>query len=97
MTHESELIASARLTELDHGRYKISQVVVVPELQGKGHGKAILNYAVGIAKKAGTKSIELNAQVKAKEQYCKLGFRELGEVRIVKLTGVPHITMLLEC
>jgi len=93
---DEDLIAYARLTELHRAEYKISQVVVEPKHQGKGYGKAILKHLIDVAREVGAKSIELNSQVAAKELYRSLGFREVGEVSMVKLTGVPHIRMLLD-
>lgn len=95
MTEDEALVAYTRLTELRNGEFKISQIVVDPQHQGKGHGKEIIAHVIEVAKSSGAKQIELNAQVNASHFYGKLGFQELGEVKVVELTGIPHIRMML--
>ncbi|MBT6482561.1 MAG: GNAT family N-acetyltransferase [Gammaproteobacteria bacterium] len=96
MTEHEELVAYSRLTELRENEYKISQIVVEPEHQGKGHGKEIITHVIEIAKYSGAKQIELNAQVSVSDLYREFGFQEFGEVKVVELTGIPHIRMMLK-
>jgi predicted GNAT family N-acyltransferase len=96
ITKENCLIAYGRLSDLGEGELKISQVVVEPELQGRGYGKALLKKIIEIARVAGAKSIQLNARTTATKLYSELGFREEGGIYKSKSTNVPHIKMILE-
>ena len=96
ITKDSKLIAYARLSELKKGEFKISQVVVEPEHQGKGLGTGIISHVIEAARSVGAGQLELNAQVSASELYKKFGFKAAGDVRIVELTGIPHIRMVLD-
>ncbi|MDG1027179.1 MAG: GNAT family N-acetyltransferase [Gammaproteobacteria bacterium] len=96
MTEYGELVAYSRLTELRENEFKISQIAVEPEHQGKGHGREIITHVIEIAKSSSGKQIELNSQTSASDLYRKFGFQEVGEVKIVELTGIPHIRMMLK-
>lgn len=95
MIEENDLFAYGRLTEIAFEQYKISQVVVQPSLQRKGYGKVLLNAIIDVAKNAGAKKIELNAQVSAVAFYEGLGFEETGNTYPSKTTGLAHLKMVL--
>lgn len=95
-TDEDRLIAYARLTHLGYQKYKISQIVVDPQFQRQGHGRAILVHAIGAAKNMGAKSFQLNAQLSARALYESLGFEGVGKVYGSKFTSIPHIKMTLK-
>ena len=90
------LVAYGRLTNLELKTYKISQVVVQPDMQRKGHGTKLLQKMLSHAKEIGATQVELNSQVSAKDIYSRLGFAEFGEVYPSKTTGLPHVKMCLE-
>ena len=90
------LIAYGRLTNLGFKAYKISQVVVQPAMQRKGHGTKLLKKMLSHATKVGATRVELNSQVSAKGIYAHLGFTEVGDVYPSKTTGLPHVKMHLE-
>lgn len=94
-TSGDNLIAYARLSDLGEGRYKISQVVVQPEHQGKGCGRTLLEAVVACAWEQGASVIELNARSFATGLCNGLGFIEVGEEYISEFTYVPHIKMEL--
>lgn len=50
MTEDEALVAYTRLTELGEGEFKIYQIVVDPQYQGKCHGKEIINRVIEFAK-----------------------------------------------
>ena len=79
MTEDEALVAYTRLTKLGEGEFKIYQIVVDTQYQGKWHGKEIINHVIEFAKPSDAKQIELNAQVSASDIYAKFGFQELGE------------------
>ena len=92
---EYELIAYARLTHTGDDVYRISQVVVRPERQRKGFGREILSHVINAARESGAKHIYLNSQTSVKGLYEGLGFKPEGEEYQVKLTGVPHVKMVM--
>jgi predicted GNAT family N-acyltransferase len=90
---DESLIAYGRLTDLGEGIYRLSQIVVKPQEQGKGYGSMILKALVERVKNDGGKKIILNASTTATALYEKHGFRSNGEVFLSKSTGVPHVQM----
>lgn len=89
------LIGYSRLSRLSKNDYRISQVVVSPSHQGKGHSTTLMNYLINKASLAGAVTIRLNSQLPVVGLYEKLGFVTVGEVYTVELTGLPHRKMVL--
>lgn len=87
------LIAYGRLSPLEPDVYRISQIVVPVELRGNGYATLLLKKIIEIAKIKGATKIQLNAQITAVELYSKLGFKPIGDIYKVKLTGLEHIKM----
>ena len=94
MSDDDELLGYARLSEIGDNDYRISQVVVSPKHQGKGHSMILLRNLMEKAKIAGAQTIRLNSQIGVIGLYEKLGFETVGEVYTVKLTGLPHKKMV---
>ncbi len=95
LTLQGNLIAYGRLSKLEEAEFKISQVVVEPEMQRKGYGKELLAFIIKVAKDLGAKSLLLNSQKFATRLYESLGFAEIGDVYYSKTTGLPHIKMIM--
>jgi GNAT superfamily N-acetyltransferase len=51
---------------------------VVPDVQGRGIGKALLDYITGFAVNEGCQRLWCNARVSAVGFYAKSGFRQTG-------------------
>ncbi len=94
ISDQASLIGYGRLTDLGSGQFKISQVVVVPSFQRRGHGTALLQKIISFAQSNGAYSIELNSQVTATALYKNLGFNEFGAHYPSKTTGIPHAKMV---
>lgn len=88
------LYAYGRLSEESPRRFKISQMVVRPNMQGQGLGTRVLIKLTHEAFVKGAEEIYLNARLHAVSMYEKLGFTTSGESYIAKSTGVPHIKMI---
>lgn len=71
--------------------YEIRGVSVSPQLQGKGLGKRLVEYAEYAAAQRGAHHIVMAARVTAQVFYEKLGYEAVGEV-FIKST-IPHIKM----
>lgn len=88
------LCAYGRLSEEKLNVFKISQMVVQPNMQGKGLGTQILTELTKTAFEKGANEIYLNARLHAISMYQKLGFEETGDSYVAKSTGVPHVKMV---
>jgi predicted GNAT family N-acyltransferase len=94
MSGNGELIGYARLSEISSNDYRISQVVVSPKHQGRGHSTSLLRHIMEKAASAGAQTIRLNSQMGVIGLYEKLGFQTVGEVYTVELTDLPHKKMV---
>ncbi|WP_028025325.1 GNAT family N-acetyltransferase [Enterovibrio calviensis] len=97
MANEDGLLAYGRLSEVQPNEFKISQMVVRPDRQGKGLGSAVLSELIQIATKHNATAISLNARLHAVPMYEKYGFETVGDTFIAASTGVPHTKMLKHC
>lgn len=93
LVENNNLLAYGRLSPLDSGTYRISQIVVYPEHRRKGFASRIVSELMLLGGELGAQKVVLNSQVPVLPLYRKLGFREYGEQYKVKLTGVLHQKM----
>ncbi len=73
---EPVAFASYSVREEDTEVYKLQKLYCHPTTQGKGYGKALINYVVDVVQQAGKKTLELNVNRgnNAKAFYEKMGF-----------------------
>ncbi len=88
------LCAYGRLSEESSRLFRISQMVVQPDMQGQGLGTRVLTKLTHVALEKGAEEIYLNARLPAVSMYEKLGFTTSGDFYVAKSTGVPHIKMV---
>ena len=69
----------------------LRQMAVKNDLQGKGIGRALMNFAENIARDMGYKEMTMYARKSVAGFYEKLGYTIIGEV-FIKLT-IPHVIM----
>lgn len=75
-------------------RIKIGRMAIRKECRRKGHGKAVMLEAIGVAGgKLGGSEVWLDAQIHAIPFYGKLGFKVASEEFIE--AGIPHVSMVL--
>ncbi len=79
---------------LQNGIYHIGRVAIVKDYRGKHLGNKIMNIAEQEIKNDGGKKIEVSAQVRVKEFYKKLGYKEVGGIYFDEYC--EHITMVKE-
>ena len=96
VVEDEELLAYGRLSMLQDYEYRISQIVVSPQHQGKGLSKLLLERLMIDAKATGARLLKLGAQETVVGLYESLGFRPVGDVYAVELTGVLHVRMIHE-
>ena len=75
-----------------NGIYHIGRVAIMKEYRGKHLGKEIMNIAEQEIKNEGGEKIEVSAQVRVKEFYKKLGYKEVGQIYFDEYC--EHITMV---
>ena len=93
LVENNNLLAYGRLSPLDSGTYRISQIVVYPEHRRKGFASRIVSELMLLGGELGAQKVVLNSQVPVLPLYRKLGFREYEDQYKVKLTGVLHQKM----
>ncbi len=73
--------ASFSTKEKDKSTYRLHKIYVMPQQQGTGTGKLLLNHIIDAAKSSGANSLELNVNRynKARPFYEKQGFIIIGE------------------
>lgn len=96
LAENENLLAYGRLSPLEPGIYRISQIVVYPEYRRKGFASRIVSELTRLGRDLGANKVILNSQVSVLPLYRQLGFREFGGQYEVKLTGVLHQKMAYE-
>jgi len=92
LREEAELVASLVLKPLDEQRcIKMRQLAVRENVQGKGFGRELVNYAESFLKGRGYEEIVLHARETARGFYEKLGYEVEGDPFIE--VGLPHLFM----
>lgn len=86
------------ITDTVNNVYKLHKIYVLPEMQGKGVGKILMNEVVNLAKRNGGKSLELNVNKnnKAKDFYIKSGFKIKESVTIAIGNGFVMDDFVME-
>ena len=79
---------------LKNGIYHVGRVAIVKEYRGKHLGNEIMGITEQEIKNEGGKNIEVSAQVRVKEFYKKLGYKEVGGIYFDEYC--EHITMVKE-
>ncbi len=88
---DDKLEGCCLLTETSPGEVRLRQMAVISGLQGKGLGRALMQFAENIARDRGYKKITMHARKTAIGFYEKLGYRTTGN-EFVEVT-VPHFVM----
>jgi predicted GNAT family N-acyltransferase len=71
---------------------KLERFAVLPAYRGRGYGKALVEYVVADARRAGFTTFLLHAQAHLESFYAQLGFRSTG-YRFME-AGIPHVQMI---
>lgn len=88
---ENKPVATLRIRYIDN-KAKIERMAVLLEFRGRGIGKQIMEFAFSyLVEEKIIREIVLNAQMRAKNFYEKLGFKQKGN--IFKEVGIQHIEM----
>jgi predicted GNAT family N-acyltransferase len=88
---EDEILACCLLTKADDKTLKLRQMAVQNNVQGKGIGASLMNFAETVARDKGYKKVTMHARKNAMGFYEKLGYKATGnEFEEVTL---PHYVM----
>ncbi|WP_460569490.1 GNAT family N-acetyltransferase [Flaviaesturariibacter terrae] len=88
---EDQMLGCCMLVEEAPDTVRLRQMAVMNDLQGKGIGKALMNFAENIARDRGYKKITMHARKNAQGFYEKMGYRKRGE-EFEEIT-IPHYVM----
>lgn len=88
---EEEILGCCLLTRLDKDCVRLRQMAVQNNLQGKGIGASMMNFAENVASDAGYKKIIMHARKTAVGFYEKLGYKVTGEE--FEEVSLPHFIM----
>ena len=76
---EEKMLGCCLLTKLDHRSVRLRQMAVQNNLQGKGIGATMMNFAENVARDAGYKLMVMHARKTAIGFYEKLGYKVTGK------------------
>ena len=88
---DDELLACCLLTKVDNKCLRLRQMAVQNNLQGKGIGASMMNFAERLARDKGYKKLIMHARKTALGFYEKLGYKVTGK-DFIEVT-LPHCVM----
>jgi len=88
---EEEMLACCMLTKADQKSLRLRQMAVQNNLQGKGIGASMMNFAEILARDKGYKKLIMHARETAVGFYEKLGYTVVGN-KFIEVT-IPHYIM----
>jgi predicted GNAT family N-acyltransferase len=88
---EDKMLGCCLLTRVDDTNVRLRQMAVQNNLQGKGIGASMLNFAENVARDAGYRKMVMHARKTAVHFYEKLGYKICSE-EFEEIT-IPHYIM----
>lgn len=88
---DDKMLGCCMLINTEPGTVRLRQMAVLKNLQGKGIGRALMQFAENIARDRGFRKITMHARKSATGFYEKLGYVTSGE-EFVEVT-LPHVVM----
>lgn len=88
---EDKLLGCCMLVKEEPGVVRLRQMAVSNNLQGKGIGRALMNFAENIARDRGFKKLTMHARKTAIGFYERLGYEVCGD-EFQEVT-IPHYVM----
>lgn len=87
-------VATGRIIVGARGEATIGRIACFKEERGRGYGAYVVKELLRRCKEKGFDEVYVHSQIRAKEFYKKLGFREYGDVYME--AGIAHINMKRE-
>ena len=88
---DDQMLGCCMLVEEDPQTVRLRQMAVINDLQGKGIGRALMQFAENLARDRGYKKITMHARKNALGFYEKMGYKALGK-EFHEIT-IPHYVM----
>ncbi|MGZ3837700.1 MAG: GNAT family N-acetyltransferase [Flavisolibacter sp.] len=88
---DEQILGCCMLVEEAPETVRLRQMAVINDLQGKGIGKALMQFAENLARDRGYKRITMHARKNALGFYEKMGYRKVGK-EFEEIT-IPHYVM----
>jgi ribosomal protein S18 acetylase RimI-like enzyme len=88
---EDKMLGCCMLIAQDLATVRLRQMAVLNNLQGKGIGRALMQFAENIARDRGFRKITMHARQTARGFYEKLGYQVSGEE--FEEVSIPHYIM----
>ena len=88
---EEKMLGCCMLIKAEPGTVRLRQMAVLNNLQGKGIGRALMQFAENIARDRGFRRVVMHARKTAIGFYEKLGYEVMG-TDFVEVT-LPHVVM----
>ena len=88
---DDQMLGCCMLVEEDPETVRLRQMAVLNDLQGKGIGRALMNFAENLARDRGYQRITMHARINAVGFYEKMGYKRIGN-EFEEIT-IPHYVM----
>src|SRR6478672_7821994 len=88
---DDQMLGCCMLVEEEPDTVRLRQMAVLNDLQGKGIGKALMQFAENLARDRGYKRITMHARKNALGFYEKMGYKKIG-TEFEEIT-IPHYVM----
>jgi len=88
---DGNILGCCMLVEENHEMVKLRQMAVLNALQGKGIGRALMQFAENLARDHGYKVITMHARKNAIGFYEKMGYKVKGHE--FQEVSIPHFEM----
>ena len=88
---DEDILGCCMLVEEKSDTVRLRQMAVLNDLQGKGIGRALMNFAENIARDRGYKIISMHARINAVGFYEKMGYK-IASDQFTEVT-IPHYVM----
>jgi ribosomal protein S18 acetylase RimI-like enzyme len=88
---DDQMLGCCMLVEEEPQTVRLRQMAVLNDLQGKGVGRALMQFAENLARDRGYRKITMHARKNALGFYEKMGYRKVG--REFEEITIPHYVM----
>jgi predicted GNAT family N-acyltransferase len=88
---DDHILGCCMLVKEDEETVRLRQMAVVNDVQGKGIGRALMQFAENLARDRGYRRITMHARKNAVGFYERLGYKKVGD-EFMEIT-IPHIVM----
>ena len=88
---DEQMLGCCMLVEEGPHTVRLRQMAVINDLQGKGIGRALMQFAENLARDRGYRKITMHARKNAVGFYEKMGYRKFGD-EFQEIT-IPHYVM----